>query len=451
MFPFGPEPFHRIFQHAAVGRKAYAGDVAMLGGAQKVAGAPDFQVPHGHLEAAAQFCEFPDRIEPLFRHFGKDLSLPVEEPGPGNLFRPPYPSPHLVNLGEPHAVGVVDEHGIGIGLVQAVFNEGGAEEHVVAAFVEVHHHLLQLTAFHATIGHADGDILRQYFPEVVQHGSHGFNTVIDEVGLAAPFLFPEDSVFHDEIIVLRHIGLDGMAVRRRGGDGDHVPYAGKAHVEGPGNRSGGQGEHIDAGGPGFPFFLLHYAEALFFIHHKKPQFLTLHLFIEHRMGTDDDIQFPVLQFPEDFPLFPDAGEPVQHRHIHTESFHAVLEILVVLLGKDRGGTEHHGLVAAHDAFENGPHGHFGLAESHVPAEEHVHGNGLFHGPFDGIDGGELVFGLHVGEGVFEFPLFRCVRSKGDSLCDFPLCINIEEPFCQFFNGFPGFRPDFLPVGFSHFA
>lgn len=88
---------------------------------------------------------------------------------------------------------------------------------------------------------------------MVQHGAHGFDAVVYEIGLPPSFPFPEDGVLYNGVIVFRHIGLDGVSVGGRGGNGNHVPHPCKAHVQGAGNRGGRQGEHVDAGGPGFPF------------------------------------------------------------------------------------------------------------------------------------------------------------------------------------------------------
>ena len=129
---------------------------------------------------------------------------------------------------------------------------------------------------------------------MVQHGRHGFYAVIHKIGLAAPFLFAKDGLSYNGIIILRHIGLDRMAVGRRCSNSDHVPHAGKTHMESAGNRRSRQGEHIDSAGPGFPFFLLYHAEALLFIHHQKPQFSALYLLVEYRMGADNHINIAVL-------------------------------------------------------------------------------------------------------------------------------------------------------------
>lgn len=63
-----------IFQHMAVHGKADAGDIAVLFPTQEVAGAADFQVTHGNLEARAEFGEFLDGLQAFSATSDRTLS-----------------------------------------------------------------------------------------------------------------------------------------------------------------------------------------------------------------------------------------------------------------------------------------------------------------------------------------------------------------------------------------
>ncbi len=445
MLTNGAKPFDGFFQHGAVRRKADIGNISMLRRTQKISCAADFQISHGHLEAAPQFRKFTNGFQSLFCHFGKHFPFAVEKPGAGDALGASHAASHLVNLRKPHAVRVVDQHGIRIGLVQAILDKGGAHQHIVAAFIEIKHHLFQVSPFHAAVGDADSDIVRQNAPQMIRHGVDGFHSIVYEKDLAISTLLAQNGFLHDFIIILGHIGLDGMAIRRRRGDGHHVPHAGEAHVERAGNRRRREIQHVDAGGPGFPLFLLYHAEALLFVHHQKAQPLRLHFFIQKRMGADDHVQAAVSKGGDDFRFPFVGGEAIQHFHMDAETFHAGFEIFAVLLRQHRGGTQNHGLIAAHDALENGAHGDFRFTKAHIATKKHVHGHRFLHGLLHRRDGCHLIFCFHVREGIFEFPLLRRVGRKGDARRDFSLRIDFQQLLCQFFDGLLRLGASFAPV------
>jgi len=83
---------------------------------------------------------------------------------------------------------------------------------------------------------------------------------------------------------------------------------------------------------------------------------------------------------------------------------AVGKGVVVLICKHRGGYEHCGLLAVDGGLEGCAHGNLGLAESHVTADESVHGAVALHVGLDGLGGGELVWGILIDERCLKFLL-----------------------------------------------
>ena len=102
-------------------------------------------------------------------------------------------APHLVELGQAEVVGIVNDDRIGVGHVEAVFNETRAEEDVVLSFIEIEHHRLEHGTGHLTVGDADGNIGQEGL-EFVFHALDGSDAVIDEEDLAAPPLFTHDGI-----------------------------------------------------------------------------------------------------------------------------------------------------------------------------------------------------------------------------------------------------------------
>ena len=87
----------------------------------------------------------------------------------------------------------------------------------------------------------------------------------------------------------------------------------------------------------------------------------------------------------------------------------------MLLDKQRGGHEHGHLLAVLHGLEGGTQCDFGFAEAYVAADEAVHRHGLFHVGFNFVDGGELVGGFLIGEGVFQLFLPWGVRAEREAL------------------------------------
>jgi hypothetical protein len=80
---------------------------------------------------------------------------------------------------------------------------------------------------------------------------------------------------------------------------------------------------------------------------------------------------------------------------------AVAEVLVVLLGQQRGRAQDGDLLAVGHGDEGGAHGDLGLAEADVAADQAIHRLAGFHVLDHGIDGGLLVGRFLEAEAVGE--------------------------------------------------
>ncbi len=213
--------------------------------AQQVARAPDFQVPHGNLEAGAELGKVPDGGQPLFGDFRQVFIRLVGKVGVGVAGGAAHPAPKLVELAQAKAVGVFDDEGVGVGDVQTGFDDGGADQHLDFPLGHGLHHVPQSVLAHLPVGHGHGNAGDAPFDG---GGAlvNGLRPVVEVVDLAAPLHLPADGVVDDGVVVLHDEGLDRVAVRRGLLDGGHIPQAGKGHIQGPGDGGGGQGQHVHA-------------------------------------------------------------------------------------------------------------------------------------------------------------------------------------------------------------
>ncbi len=84
----------------------------------------------------------------------------------------PDATAQLVKLGKPEFIGTVDDNGIGIGDINACFDDGGTHQHIVSFVVKRLHDLLKLSFFHLTVSHCN-----PRFGHKLSHGfCHALNT-----------------------------------------------------------------------------------------------------------------------------------------------------------------------------------------------------------------------------------------------------------------------------------
>ena len=72
-----------------------------------------------------------------------------------------YPAAQLVQLGQAKLVGARHDDGVGGWYVNAGFNDGGAQQQVVALGDEVFHHALQFALGHLAVGHRNAGLGQQ--------------------------------------------------------------------------------------------------------------------------------------------------------------------------------------------------------------------------------------------------------------------------------------------------
>ena len=104
------------------------------------------------------------------------------------------------------------------------------------------------------------------------------------------------------------------------------------------------------------------------------------------------------------------------------------------------------LLAVHDGLEGGSDGHLCFAVAHVPAQQPVHVDGLFHVLGDVADGALLVRRQLVGEGVLHLPLPGGVRAEGVAGDGFAVGVQAHQVEGQLFE--PRLDLLFLPGPFA---
>ncbi len=273
--------------------------------------------------------------------------------------------------------------------------------------------------------------------------------VVDEEDLAFAQQLTADRRSHLPVLVPADVGEHRMAILRRGRQGRHLPDPGHRHLQGARNRGRRHGEHVDVGAQRLERLLVLNAETLLLIDDHEPQVLELHLTGKQPVGADDEVEAAVFEVVLRLLRIGWGLEAGESADGDGEAGVAFGEGVEVLLDEQGRRHEHGNLLAVLDRLERRTHRHLGLAVAHVAADEPVHGDRLLHIGFDFIDGGELVGGLHVVEGVFKLTLPRGVRAEGVPGGGAAGRIQVDELAGDLLDRSAGFRLRLRPVRTAH--
>ena len=66
-----------------------------------------------------------------------------------------HAAPELVQLAQPKTVRTVDDDGVGVGDIEAAFDDGGAEQDIGFAIDELGHYLFKIIGIHLAVADED--------------------------------------------------------------------------------------------------------------------------------------------------------------------------------------------------------------------------------------------------------------------------------------------------------
>src|SRR5450631_3728294 len=144
------------------------------------------------------------------------------------------------------------------------------------------------------------------------------------------------------------------------------------------------------------------------------------------MRADQDVDLTRFHSLENQLLLFWCAEARNHLHYYGELFEALLEGLKVLKAENGRWFQHRHLASILHSLECRAHGYFSLTVPNVSAEQAIHRKARLHVALDIGDGGELIVGFVVVEGVFELTLELVVRRECMTLRGLALCIELEQ-------------------------
>ena len=294
----------------------------------------------------------------------------------------------------------MDDQRVGRRDVEAAFDDGGRQQHVIALVVEGAHPLFHFRWRHLAVG---GDRLhfRHLFAQELFDISQIGDARHHEEALPAAIMFAQQRFADHYFIERAHIGPHGEAIDRRGGDDRHFAQAGQCHLQRARDWRGGEREHVHIGLERLQAFLMNDAKALLFVDNNQSQPFEFDRFGQHGVGADDDIHCSVGQaFATGFGVG-GIHQPRQVPHFQRKAGEAFAEALVMLPRQQGGGAHHRHLHPGHGGSIGRAQGDFGLAEADIAAHQPIHraaGGEIVHNVTDGF---ELIIGFGIGEAVNE--------------------------------------------------
>lgn len=363
-----------------------------------------------------------------------------------------------MKVAESEVMCVEDDDGVGVWDVKSVFDDGGREQDIGIAIYKVKDDVFQLVWGHLSVRYADAG-LRHKGPDAFFYVVESGDAVVYDEHLSVAPEFEVDGVGEERVVVGVHFGADGIAVGRGRLDDGEVACAHERELEGAGYGGGGEGKGIDGGFHLPDAFFDGDAELLFLVDDEKPEVMEADALADEFVGPDDDVDFTGGEVVQDgFCLLGIAGSrEIVHAYGHVfETFGESSEVLVSEYG---GGYEKGGLFVVGSGFEGGADSNFCFSEAYVAADEAVHGVGAFHVGFDGLCGFELVWGVVVEEGGFEFVLHEAVGTESKAFGALSGGVEADEVagnvfyfvFCALFEVFPRAGAKFIKAGRFAFA
>ena len=122
---------------------------------------------------------------------------------------------HLVEVGHPEVVSVVDDDGIGVGYIKSTFNDRGGHEDIEFTVHKVQHDFFEFLPVHLAVTYGNLCIRHEslYHPGYLLDVA---DSVVDEKDLAATLNLVADGIAYGLLVEAYDFCFDGLTVGRRG-------------------------------------------------------------------------------------------------------------------------------------------------------------------------------------------------------------------------------------------
>ena len=122
----------------------------------------------------------------------------------------------LVQLGQTELVGAADQNRVGRRNIDTGFDDGRAQQNVVALGHKVAHDFFQLALGHLAVGHGNAGLGQDFF-ELLLAVFDGLDFVVQKVDLTTALQFTQNRFANHARAFVAHKGFDSKTSLRGGG------------------------------------------------------------------------------------------------------------------------------------------------------------------------------------------------------------------------------------------
>ena len=398
----------------------------------------------GQGETGTQILGRSNCLEAFFGVAGELFAGRRQQIGIGLVVTAANPAAQLMQLSQAKLVGSLENNGVGVGYVNPGFDDGGGNQYIETAVIKIAHDLFQRAFRHLPVADADA----RFGDQRGQIGGalfYALDFIVQVVNLTAAQQFAQYRFLDDVFLLWHDEGADRQPARRWCGDDRQLTHAGHGHVQGAGNRCGGQCQHIHFTAQGLELLLLAHAKAVFFVYDHQPQVLELDVTLQQLVGPDHDVHLALSQRIRGGLDLLGRLEARHDLDLHRPVGETVTEAVVVLLRQQRGGHQYRHLLAAVHREEGGTHGDFGLAKTDIATHQAVHGLGFDHVVYYRFNRGLLIGGFLEREGLGKDLVVAIRRGKAEALSGAAAGIDIQQLGGDITDLFRGLAFGFLPL------
>ena len=300
-----PQPAHRSLEQPLIHIQPHGLRETGLIRSQQVARAAKLKIPQSHLVAGPELrvvFQYPEPALRLRSDVRRNDEVTVRP-----VVRAADTAAELVELSEAEAVAPVDDHRVCTRHVETVLDDRCADQHAELAIHQRDHRGLQIPLGHLPVRH--GHLcLRYESAHPLGHGIDRLHPVVNEEDLTAPIQLSPHRILDDPIVPGEDVGDDRHPVTRRRLDQGKIPESPERHLQGPGDRRGGESEHVERALELLEALLVAHAEPLLLIHDEEAEVAEAHVRRQQPVRSDDDVDAPVREALQRHPLLGPGAE-----------------------------------------------------------------------------------------------------------------------------------------------
>ena len=262
------QPIHCLFEHFKIEIKANLCHLPCLGLAKDVAGTPQTQILHGHLEAGAKEVHVLQNAQPFLCNARHVACVRHNKIGIGLTVASANAPPQLIELTQAKVLRLIDYQGVGSWKIKARFDDGGAHKDVQKAVPELAHGIVHVLFRHLPVHHGNARARHKPF-HIGLHPLKTLHAVVDPEYLPLAGNLPLKHGTQGLVVSFEHGSGYGLALPWRCLNKGKIAYAGHGKLQCPWDGRGSECQHIHVLLHLLKAFLVAHPEALLLVQDEQ--------------------------------------------------------------------------------------------------------------------------------------------------------------------------------------